>query len=162
MDCLVGRRTESILGSSFRILPQATRCFPKIRSHQAFTFWTWKSRQFLRNLDRPRSKEEDGDENDKGNDAMLRHSSDTGSVHPSTLTPAGSFLNLAHVKPDSPRLQEKITRAELLLGVDLELTRKEWAIFSLGEVPNGPYSPKGKKWRPRAPRWYNAALTHTK
>ena len=46
MDCLVGRRTESILGSSFRILPQATRCFPKIRSHQAFTFWTWKSRHF--------------------------------------------------------------------------------------------------------------------
>ena len=81
---------------------------------------------FLRNLDRPRSKEEDGDENDKGNDAMLRHSSDTGSVHPSTLTPAGSFLNLAHVKPDSPRLREKITRAELLLGVDLELTRKEF------------------------------------
>ena len=65
---------------------------------------------------------------DKGNDAMLRHghSSDTGSVHPSTLTPAGSFLNLAHVKPDSPRLREKITRAELLLGVDLELTRKEF------------------------------------
>ena len=78
---------------------------------------------FLRNLDRPRSKEEDGDENDKGNDAMLRHSSDTGSVHPSTLTPAGSFLNLAHVKPDSPRLREKITRP---LGVDLELTRKEF------------------------------------
>ena len=45
-DCLVGRRTESILGSSFRILPQATRCFPKIRSQQAFTFWTWKSRHF--------------------------------------------------------------------------------------------------------------------
>ena len=26
---------------------------------------------------------------------------------------------------------------------------------------NGPYSPRGK-WRPRTPRWYNAALTHTK
>ena len=82
---------------------------------------------FLRNLDRPRSKEEDGDENDKGNDAMLRHSSDTGSVHPSTLTPAESFWNLAHVKPDSPRLREKIIRAELLLGVDLvESMRREF------------------------------------
>ena len=30
------------------------------------------------------------------------------------------------MKPDSPRLREKITRAELVLGVDLELTRKEF------------------------------------
>ena len=30
------------------------------------------------------------------------------------------------------------------------------------QTENGPYSPKGKMAAARTPRWYNAALTHTK
>ena len=110
MDCLVGRRTDH----PRRQLQDSTPSNPLLSQDQeppGLHLLDLEKPSLLRNLDRPRSKEEDGDENDKGNDAMLRHSSDTGSVHPSTLTPAGSFLNLAHVKPDSPRLREKITRA---------------------------------------------------